>query len=102
LKHIKERCDSIGAIPVWMFVPTLEGSYTLDEDKQLNALAKELGFYVLDLHGFYDNIPELELTLRKWDYHPNARGHELISKKMYEEIKKNESLIDRINKMKPQ
>jgi len=99
LSHIKHTADSIGAIPVWMFVPSLDGDYTPEEDAQNAAIAKKLGFYILDLHQFNGATPEDSIILRRWDRHPNALGHELLAKKMYEEINKNDALIKRIKEL---
>jgi len=96
LGHIKHTADSIGAVPVWMFVPSLDGDYTPEEDKQLAGIAAKLGFYILDLHDFNGNIPEEDIILRRWDRHPNAKGHALLAKKMYEEINQNPELVKKI------
>ncbi len=96
LTHIKNKADSMGAIPVWMFVPTLDGDYTPEEDAQILEIAKNLGFYILNLQDFNGEFKEDDIILRRWDRHPNAQGHELLSKKMYDELIKNEVLRKRI------
>lgn len=97
LSHIKNNADAMGAVPVWMFINALDGKQTDKEDKQIEKLAADLGFYTLDLHNYQGDYPIKDIILRSWDSHPNKLGHQLIANKMIEAIKKNDDLNKRIN-----
>ena len=59
------------------------------EEERVRGLGRELGFHVLDLHGRlsryvrkqgYASYQESPLARRRWDNHPSAAGHEVISR----------------------
>jgi len=97
LTHIKQQVESMGAIPVWMFVPSLDGKVDHEEDKELIQMAERLGFYILDLRGFSGSRSQEELIIGLWNRHPNALGHKLLAKKMYAEMIANQPLLDHIS-----
>jgi len=97
LMHIQQQTEAMGALPVWMFVPSLDGKYTPEEDEALYQQAQKLGFYVLDLRNFNGETPEDQLILGTWDRHPNARGHALLAKKMVQQIRQNTTLVKNIS-----
>ncbi len=97
LSHIKAKAEAMGAIPVWMFVPSLDGKKTPEQDEKLYQQAKDMGFLVLDLKTFNGTVPEQDIILGSWDRHPNALGHQLLAKKMYKELIMNKELLQRIN-----
>ena len=97
LNHIKEKAEAQGAVPIWMFVPTLDGKNTDAQDEFLFQKAKDIGYFVIDLRDFNGTVQENELILGSWDRHPNAFGHQLLANKIYQEISNNKELIKRIN-----
>lgn len=99
LSHIKAKTEAMGAIPVWMFVPSLDGKNTPDQDEKLYQQAKEMGFFILDLRNFNGTVPEEEIIIGSWDRHPNILGHELLAKKMEEELLNNKVLLKRISEI---
>lgn len=96
LKRIKRRTERMGAVPVWMFVPTLDGKISPKQDERLLEQAKDLGYEIIDLRGFKGDLTNEELMLRPWDTHPGVQGHRLKAEKWMKELKKNEDLIQRI------
>jgi len=96
LNYIKQETEAMGAVPIWMFVPSLDGKVFPKQDEQLYQQAIGMGFHVLDLRGFNGNVQEEELILGSWDRHPNSYGHELLAMKMYKELIKNKELLNQI------
>jgi len=97
LTYIKDQIISMNALPIWMFVPSLDGEYNLDEDEMLFQLAEDLGFYILDLRNYGGKLKEEDLVLSPWDKHPNALAHQLMADKMFKEILENEVLKNAIS-----
>ena len=51
----------------------------------LTNMAMESGFtHTIDLHTVYDKIDIESILLAPWDYHPNVKGHQLISNHFYD------------------
>jgi len=97
LTYMKEQISAMGALPIWMFVPALDGTYDHDENEMLFKLAEDLGFYILDLRNYGGELTEEDLALRPWDKHPNALAQKLMADKMFIEILENEVLKSAIS-----
>ncbi|MBK7379681.1 MAG: hypothetical protein IPJ03_11840 [Ignavibacteriales bacterium] len=41
-----EQCNNSGVVPVWVFLPTLEGLDSKEEYAEMSKLAKEAGFKI--------------------------------------------------------
>ena len=95
-KTLKEEIEQQGAIPVWIFLSTFDGRQTPAQDEKLIAIAKELGFEVIDLRNYYEGYEPEKLVLANWDAHPNNLAHELIAKRIFEELEKRPNLRKRM------
>jgi D-alanyl-lipoteichoic acid acyltransferase DltB (MBOAT superfamily) len=87
--RIANQCRQHGAIPVWIFLPTLEGRTAIEETQKLLAFAKKLGFVTIDLTKVYGNNDLEELQCAAWDTHPGPKAHQLIADLLYKKIIKN-------------
>lgn len=82
------ECRSHEAEPWAMILPRpevregeVEGAAALIER------AKRAGFTTLNMAGAYDGVEKLEsLWIAPWDAHPNARAHQLLAEKLYNEL----------------
>lgn len=97
LSSIRDASLAIGAVPVWMFVPALDGREKPEENERLFHVADSLAFHTIDLRGFFSGDEPENLILRPWDRHPSVEGHRRIAEKAFQEIKSNEKLIKAIN-----
>ena len=83
---IADQCRSRGIAPVWIFLPQVrEGSWQ-EETPEMLRIAQAAGFVILNLGDIYKNIDIASIRLAEWDEHPNARAHELIALRLYQEI----------------
>ncbi len=92
-RHITERCRAQGALAVWVFLPSVEPGPWMEETAPASTLARESGFEVIDLGDVFAKEPPGSLRVAAWDEHPNARGHQLIADRLYDEIRKREDLL---------
>ncbi len=95
-EKIAELCREINAVPVWAFVPTIGEDYAPGEEAALQRLAEERGFYILNLWDAFRGENTDELKTASWDFHPNARGHELIAAEFLKKLEENRSLLERL------
>jgi D-alanyl-lipoteichoic acid acyltransferase DltB (MBOAT superfamily) len=92
-RRIVEVSRANGILPVWIFMPTLENPLREEEVAQLERVAGESGFIVLDLSDAYDNQDLDSLVVAYWDKHPNAKGHMLIAEDLYRKLREQERQI---------
>jgi D-alanyl-lipoteichoic acid acyltransferase DltB (MBOAT superfamily) len=90
--RILEYCAAHQAIPLWLYVPTLDDNLVAGEAESLEAMAAAMGFYTLNLQRAFDGQPVEELKIAPWDFHPNARGHELLAQEWLRQLETNEPL----------
>jgi lysophospholipase L1-like esterase len=45
-------------------------------------MLKERGVPYIDLSRYWGDYDEKELTIARWDRHPNAKAHQLIAEKL--------------------
>jgi lysophospholipase L1-like esterase len=57
-------------------------------------LARDAGFEVITLFGIYDDQDIFDIRIADWDYHPNAKGHEVIAERLFEELAKRPELFE--------
>jgi hypothetical protein len=91
--HIAELARENDVLPVWVFMSTLETSFSEEETADLISLAEEAGFVVLDLSRIYENQDVASLIVAEWDKHPNAKGSRLIADSLYQALREKEDLI---------
>lgn len=93
-KKMAEQCNDSGVVPVWVFLPTLEGLDSKEEYAEMSKLAKEAGFKItIDLSHVYDGHDLLTLWVQPWDRHPNVEGHQLIANMLYTKLMKNKNIL---------
>jgi hypothetical protein len=73
-------------VPVWVFMPTLEGTFVEGENAALTAQAADAGFVLLDLSTVYADRNLEELIVAPWDKHPNASAHRLLAQLLYKRM----------------
>jgi len=77
-------------VPVIVFVLPRTGdtdNHYWKEWDFLSQTIKEAGLVVVDLDGVYGPIRDRsDVKLAPWDWHPNAKGHELLGRRIYQEL----------------
>ncbi|MCB9301744.1 MAG: hypothetical protein H6566_13935 [Lewinellaceae bacterium] len=91
--RILEYCRKNQAVPVWIYVPTLDDNEVKSEDVELEALVKKMGFYTLNLKDSFGNLDPESLKIAPWDAHPNAKGHQLLANEMLKQLQQNKELL---------
>jgi hypothetical protein len=81
-RRIVEICKQNGIPCYFMMLPMLD----VNEDDVNMRLAKDAGFVVLDALDAYKGHAPNPLRTVEWDGHPNAAGHQLLAKKVFEII----------------
>ena len=99
--EIKRKTEAMGAVPIWILVPSLEPTPTPRQNQILRELAQEAGFYTLNLEDCFADYKDEEVILGEWDRHPNALGHELIARALYEQIDQDSILRQEIMRHYP-
>ncbi|MCB0571986.1 MAG: hypothetical protein KDC66_19605 [Phaeodactylibacter sp.] len=96
-EKVVQLCDQIGAVPVWLFVPTIGEEFTPGDEAPLERLAQEKGMFTVNLRDAFRGEQPEALKIASWDFHPNARGHELIAEELLRKLAENEALRARID-----
>ena len=91
--EIARNCHEHNAVPVWVFLPATLDSPNETEYQKIKGYAVQLGFVTIDLRDVYGVVDRNKICISKWDNHPNAEGHRIISEKFYSEFIKNKDLI---------
>ncbi len=94
LERIRECARAKGAVPVWLYVPALDDNEAPGEDAFLEKIAREAGFFTLNLKASYGAEEPESLKISAWDFHPNARGHQLIARELLRRLKGNAGLLE--------
>jgi hypothetical protein len=92
-QQIIEVCRTHDILPVWILIPTPQPDISLPGIEGLETLARQSGFYVLNLSDVYEGYELERLWLSEWDHHPNARGHQLIADRLYQELQVHKDVI---------
>ncbi len=82
--YIAQGCAERGITPVMVFLPQTRRPFQPGEIEHLIGLGKEAGFaYTINLNNVYDDVEMESIMLAPWDFHPNAKGQQLIGNKLY-------------------
>ena len=77
-------------VPAIVFVLPRTGdtdSHYENEWEFLSRVAEDAGLVVVDLWGVYGPVRDRsKLKLAPWDWHPNAKGHELLGLRIYQDL----------------
>jgi hypothetical protein len=82
-ERIVSACLARNVRPVWLYLPRPEEWDHGPSDLEVR-LARDAGFEVLILDDVYTPDSLSSLWVARWDHHPNAQGHQMISERMYE------------------
>ncbi|MBK8900840.1 MAG: hypothetical protein IPM53_06650 [Anaerolineaceae bacterium] len=92
-ERIVTSSQEVGAVPVWIFLPTLEVSTTESYAEELKTLADEAGFATINLVDLYQGQDLDSLIVAAWDRHPNVRAHQLIAERLYNALQEQNAVI---------
>jgi D-alanyl-lipoteichoic acid acyltransferase DltB (MBOAT superfamily) len=77
-------------VPAIVFVLPRTGDTDSHYDKEwefLSRIVEDAGLVVVDLWGVYGPVRDRgNLKLAPWDWHPNAKGHELLGLRIYQDL----------------
>jgi hypothetical protein len=90
---IVEQSRARGIVPVWLYLPQVQGGAWQEETPQTLRIAAEAGFTIINLADVYEYVEPAAVRLAEWDEHPNALGHKLIARRLYQELEKGEILF---------
>jgi hypothetical protein len=85
-RHIVERCLEHGILPVWIFLPQVREGNWQEETPEAVAIAEAAGFVVINLEDVYRGHDVDAIRLAEWDDHPNLSGHQLIARRLYDDL----------------
>jgi hypothetical protein len=83
LALMAERSRAMNVRPVLL---SLRNPTTTRLDDRPLQDAAEAGFLVINLSDAYRGYDEDDMRLRSYDRHPNARGHQVLADRLYEEL----------------
>jgi lysophospholipase L1-like esterase len=92
---ITAAASSIGARPVWVFLPQLRRDPESERKRYATTseLARAAGFVTLSLERVWDGDKAEALSLRRPDPHPNAAGHARIADHFFDELATNWTIL---------
>ncbi|NJN43815.1 MAG: hypothetical protein HC806_03120 [Anaerolineae bacterium] len=79
-------------LPVWIFLPTFEGTMSEETKNKLINTASDAGFFTIDLSDIYTGQDIRQITVAEWDLHPNRNGHMLIAENLYKALLENPNI----------
>jgi hypothetical protein len=86
-RNFVEETRAMGAVPVWVFIPSTEHYLEpLPDGLILRRLAEEAGFVVIDLFDIFNGFDVQKIRIAPWDHHPNAIGHRMIAERLESEL----------------
>jgi hypothetical protein len=85
-QRIGELCRERGILPIWILLPRTSERLELGQVADQVAAAREAGFGVVSLLDVYNGHDATSLEVAKWDQHPNAAGHALIARRLYDAL----------------
>lgn len=90
------RIREIGANPVCVMLSRVQTRPEQEVAEKRLRVAFEAGCHTINLADVYDGYGQGELQIATWDAHPNARAHQMIAARLYDEFVANpEMLISR-------
>ncbi|MBX3669631.1 MAG: hypothetical protein KF778_14620 [Rhodocyclaceae bacterium] len=84
--HIADQARAAGSVPVWVFLPQVRAGNWVEETPEALETARAAGYVVIDLSRVYEATDIQDIRLAEWDDHPNARGHQLVARRLYEAL----------------
>jgi D-alanyl-lipoteichoic acid acyltransferase DltB (MBOAT superfamily) len=93
-QQILEFCRQQGAVPIWVFLPSIDDNEVTGEDRELEHLVAQMGYYTLNLSDWEKEHDAPDLQIAPWDSHPNAKGHRLIAAEFLQQLRGKPQLIN--------
>ncbi len=91
--EIARRCRERGVRPIWMYIPDLDPLGTPEEKAMLFRVARGAGFDVVDASAYFAGENPSALRVSEPDHHPNARGHRLLARELFDGFAANPALL---------
>lgn len=86
-RAIAAECSARGVPSVWVLIPRVGRKVEPEAHRRLVAVAREARFSaIIDVSDAFDGIDPATLTARVDDYHPNAKGHALLARRIDEAL----------------
>ena len=77
------ECRERDVLPVWVLIPRVGKPMPPADRSRLVELARSSGFAaVVDISDAFEGIDSTELAISADDFHPNARGHQILAGKI--------------------
>lgn len=92
-QRIADECARHGVAPILVFLPQVEAGAWQEETPIALRTAEAAGFTVVDLSDVFQQVDVEAVRLEAWDNHPNARGHALVARRLYDELIRRWDLI---------
>lgn len=92
-RRIVEEIRGIGAQPVCVILPRVQARPGQKIAEERQRITGEAGCQNLNLADVYDGYSQKDLQIANWDNHPNALGHELIARRLFDEFTNNQLLL---------
>ena len=87
LNEVKDHAASHDARVVVLLVPTVEDVEVLDEEfLGVREIIRDLDIPFVDLLHTFADVDQSEYRVADNDFHPNAAGHELLFRRLYEDV----------------
>lgn len=94
-RAIAEGCSARGVPSVWILIPRVGRTVESEDHHRLVELARDAGFSaIIDVSDAFDGIDPTTLTARSDDYHPNAKGHALLARRIDEALWNHPVLVE--------
>lgn len=92
---ITEVAESLGAVPVWIYLPDLKAPETGRTLRYLERTALEAGFKTVLLTGVFEGHDLVDLRIARWDRHLNELGHRLVAEAVLDALRSDPRLLGR-------
>lgn len=80
------KVRATGAVPVWIYLPPVQGEASDAERSTALRIARAAGFVVIDMENVFAGRAVDSLRLAEWDNHPNASAHALFAERLVSEL----------------
>lgn len=90
---ITEVAASLGAVPVWIYLPNLRVRET--PPRYLERIALEAGFHTVLLTEVFEGHDPVDLRIAQWDSHYNELGHRLVADALLDSLRSDSRLLGR-------
>jgi hypothetical protein len=92
-QQLIDEIRGAGAKPVCVLLPRVRRRLGLEAAEERQSVTADAGCLSINLADVYDGYSKRDLEVAPWDNHPNALGHDLIAKRLYEEFMHNSEVL---------